>query len=58
MWDGYTLKFYFDFHSERDYSDRAYYGIPLVLRYVICIVEITSVKFIALAFYYLLTFLV
>ena len=43
---------------QRDYSDRAYYGIPLVLRYVIFIVEITRVKFIVLVFYYLLTFLV
>ena len=35
---------------QRDYSDRASYGIPLVLRYAIFIVEITSVKFIVLAF--------
>ena len=31
---------------QRDYSDRAYYGIPLVLRYAIFIVEVTMVKFI------------
>ena len=34
-----------------DYSDRTYYGIPLVLIYAtVCIVEITSVKFIVFAF--------
>ena len=46
---------HFDFHSERDYSDRAYYGIALVLRYAIFIVETTSVKFVVLALYYLCT---
>ena len=35
---------------QRDYLDRAYYGIPLVLGYAIFFVEITRVKFIVLAF--------
>ena len=55
---GYTLELYFYFHPEINYSNRAYYGTPLVLRYAIFVAEITCVKFIVLDFYYILTFLV
>ena len=55
MWDGYTREFYFDFHSDRDSMRITAF---LVLRYAIFIVEITHIKFIVLAYYHLLDFLV